>query len=135
MAEFVVYHRPDRMGYSADTVRGFSLLTNKNVPSVVGSRVWLLTGEGTPRTYYLRGYFTPNKRSRTEESGFLWLVEGSRASGVKLPRSRWAVLNGKSWFKDFRRSQGSFAFGLQVVRGDRYVRGLEAALRQAQQSR
>lgn len=60
MADFVVYHSPDRMGYSADTVRGFSILTNKNVPSVVGSRVWLLTGEGTPRTYYLRGHFTPN---------------------------------------------------------------------------
>jgi hypothetical protein len=45
MADFVVYHAPERMGYSADTVHGFGLLT-KNVPSVVGSRVWLLTGEG-----------------------------------------------------------------------------------------
>jgi len=135
MADFVVYHSPERMGYPADTVHGFSLLTNKNVPSVVGSRVWLLTGEGTPRTYCLRGCFTPNKRLRTEESGFLWLVEGPRASGVKLPRRRWAVLNGKSWFEDFRRSQGSFAFGLQVIRDERYIRGLEAALRQAQRTR
>jgi len=48
MAEFVVYHHPERMGYPADSVRGFSLPTNKNLPSVVGSRVWLLTGEGSP---------------------------------------------------------------------------------------
>jgi hypothetical protein len=66
------------MGYAADAVRGFSLLTNKNVPSVVGSRVWLLTGEGTPRI---------------------------------------------------------FAFGLQAIRDQRYVRGLEAALREVRRSR
>src|SRR6185503_5836219 len=82
MAEFVVYHSPVRMGYSANTVPGFSILTNRNVPSVVGSRVWLLTGAGTPRTYYLRGHFTPTRRTRTEESGFVWLVEGPRSSGT-----------------------------------------------------
>ena len=135
MAEFVVYHHPERMGYPADSVRGFSLLTNKNLPSVVGSRVWLLTGEGSPRTYYLRGYFTPTRRMRTEEAGFAWLVEGPRTSGIKLPRYRWPVLNDTDWFRDFRRSQGSFAFGLQAVREKRYVRGLEAAFRQAYESR
>jgi hypothetical protein len=135
MPEFVVYHSPDRMGYSADTVPGFSILTNKNVPSVVGSRVWLLTGEGTPRTYYLRGHFTPTRRTRTEESGFAWLVEGPRSSGVKLPRHRWAALNDTPWFEDFRRAQGSFAFGLQAVRETRFVRGLATALRRAQRSR
>jgi hypothetical protein len=131
MADFVVYHTADRMGYSAAAVRGFSLLTNKNVPSVIGSKLWLITGEGTPRVYYLRGHFTPNRRTRTEESGFMWLVEGPPTSGVKLPRKRWAVLNGRPWFVDFRRSQGNFAFGLQAIRDERFIRELENALTQA----
>lgn len=88
MAEFVVYHSPERMGYSAETVRGFSILTNKNVPSVVGSRVWLLMGEGTPRTYYLRGHFTPTRRTRTEESGFAWLVVTGGARHTRHSRTR-----------------------------------------------
>ena len=135
MADFVVYHSPDRMGYSASSSGGFGFLTNKKTTSVIGSRVWLITGEGTPRTYYLRGHFTPTRRAQTEESGFMWLIEGPRSSGVKLPRKRWAVLNGRPWFDDFRRSQGSFAFGLQAIGGERYIHGLEAALREAQTQR
>ena len=129
MAEFVVYHNPDRMGYTADAVDGFNILTNKNVPSVLGSRVWLLTGEGAPRTYYLRGHFTATRRSRSDEAGFAWLVEGSRTSGFKLPRRRWVILNDEPWFRDFRRSQGNFALGLQSITDRRYIKGLEKALR------
>jgi hypothetical protein len=119
------------MGYPADVVGNCNFVTNKNIPSVIGSRVWLVTGEGTPRVYYLTGCFTPTKRSVYGEQGFMWLVEGSPRSGVRLRRKQWPVLNGEPWFKDFRRSQGNFGLGLQAIKDSRYVRGLEKALRKA----
>ena len=131
MADFVGYHNPDTMGHNADEVDGFQFLTDKNISSVVGSRLWLLTGEEHPRVYYLVGHFTPTKRSPYAKGGFRWLLEGPPAAGVELPRRKWPILNDEDWFDDFRASQGNFGLGLQAITNKRYVRGLESALKRA----
>lgn len=131
MTDFVAYHNPDTMGYEADEVDGFNFLTNKNVPSVVGSRVWMLTGKGRPRTYYLVGHFTPTTRSRYGLAGFAWRIDGPPNSGIQLPKRSWLALNDEEWFSEFRVSQGNFGLGLQPIRDKRFVRGLESALSQA----
>jgi hypothetical protein len=131
VADFVAYHNPDTMGYAADEVDGLNFLTNKNIPSVVGSRVWMLTGEDSPRIYYLTGHFTPTTRSRFGKAGFAWRIDGPPTSGIQLPRNNWPVLNDEEWFSEFRVSQGNFGLGLQAIRDKRYVRGLESALSRA----
>ena len=36
------------------------------------------------------------------------------------------ALTDEAWFEDFKRSQGSFAFGFHPIRDTRFVRALEA---------
>ena len=50
--EFVAYHAPERMGYSAREVTTLEILTDRRVSDgLLGGRVWLVwlvTGEGRP---------------------------------------------------------------------------------------
>ena len=34
-------------------------------------------------------------------------------------------LNDQDWFEEFKKSQGNFAFGLQRISDERFIRGLE----------
>jgi hypothetical protein len=119
-----VYHNPERMGYSVAGYRRACFLTNKRVTAgAVGTRVWLLTGEGRPRRYYLRGTFTVARFESAADEGFRWRVWGEGA--------RYFVplidVTDAGWFDPFRRSQGSFAFGWQTIAEARFVRALERA--------
>jgi hypothetical protein len=119
-----VYHNPERMGFSVAGDRRGYFLTDKRVGrGAVGSRVWLLTGEGRPRRYYLRGTLTVAGVEPADEDGFRWRVWGEDA--------RYFVpmldVTDAEWFEPFRRSQGSFAFGWQTIAEERFVRALEAA--------
>lgn len=130
MADFLVYHNPDRMLYSADKVRGASAVTDKpRGAEVLGSRIWLLTGEGQPRTYFLTGCFEITGIEPHDDEEFRTRVVGVWEK--KLPRKRWVVLNDEKWFPDFRKKQGNFAFGFQPIRETSFVRGLERALKRA----
>jgi hypothetical protein len=57
MKDFVVYHNPDVMRIGVEKVDAFSIKTDKKVRDMQGNRVWLITGEGVPRTFLLRSYF------------------------------------------------------------------------------
>jgi hypothetical protein len=66
--DFVAYHNPDTMGYAADEVEGLNFLTNKNLPFVVGSRVWMVTGErrGRAREWRFLPHHNAVRRHRPE---------------------------------------------------------------------
>jgi hypothetical protein len=122
--EIVVYHNPDAMGYPASKVTKPVIVTNKTVsPDTVGSRVWLLTGEGQPRRFYVRGTFLVNRIESGEDEGFRTRVWGT---GPRFAKPLVEITD-EPWFDDFKRSQGNFAFGFQSIRDTRFVRGLEAA--------
>lgn len=123
MKEYVVYHNPDEMGYELkpNTSDHHSIVTNKKVSdNVIGCRVWLLTGEGSPRTFMLHSYFivdeepTASEEFQTELSG--------KGRGFDPMRT----LNDEEWFPDFKRTQGNFAFGFQRITEPRFIEGLEA---------
>ena len=124
--EFLCYHSPEKMGYPASEVRSLEILTNKRVSSdVVGARVWLVTGEGRPRTYYLRGWFRIDTIESGDDEGYRLRIAGREGRRLHpMP-----VLNEEPWFARLRRSQGSFAFGFQAIGDASLVRALEGVAR------
>ena len=122
--DILVYHNPDSMGYPASDVKEPVIVTNKRVGrETIGDRIWLITGEGQPRRYFLRGVFTVNKIESGEDEGFRTRVWGNEARFFRPM----VELSDTKWFPDLRRSQGNFAFGFQVMNVPRFVRGLEKA--------
>lgn len=122
MADFLVYHNPDKMGYPASDVTELSIVTNRSASGAKGARVWLVTGEGQPRVFKLRGYFIVDQVGRSDHPDFKIEVSGSAGRLFK----RMPDLNDLDWFADFKRSQGNFAFGFQPIKDPRFVKGLLA---------
>jgi hypothetical protein len=122
MSHYVVYHNPDAMGYPASDVTGFSVVTDKSAPSdSQGSTIWLLTGEGTPRQYYLVQRFGADRIESGADQGFRTRIAADTGDHFR-PMIR---IDEEEWFRDFQRSQGNFSFGLQRVNDDRFIKGLE----------
>lgn len=130
MSDFLIYHNPERMGYPATTVKEAAAVTDKQVGNdALGDRVWLLTGEGQPRKYYLVGWFEIDGIEPNWDREFRTRIVGQWRA--KLPRTRWVLLNKESWFPEFRQKQGNFAFGFQPITTRSFVQGLEKALSRA----
>jgi hypothetical protein len=122
MGHYIVYHNPDVMGYPASDITNFSVVSNKPGGSdLPGSTIWLLTGEGTPRRYYVVQRFTADVIDSAEEQGFSTRVS-SEAGERFTPMIR---IDEEEWFRDFQRSQANFSLGLQRVTDDRFIRGLD----------
>ena len=130
MKDFVVYHNPDRMGCDVTQMSPLSAVTNKPTPAdVEGSRVWLLTGQGKPRTFLLRSWFIVD-RVEKDVDGFRTKVSGKIGTAL-IPMIN---LNDEAWFESFKRKQGRFAFGLQRITVQPFIRGLEEVVRREAKS-
>ena len=84
MTHFVVYHNPETMGYRAENIDSLSIVTDKSANGIEGHRIWVLTGEGRPRTYYLCGWFTADRVAPDPSLRFKTMVTGS--FGKMLPK-------------------------------------------------
>jgi hypothetical protein len=123
-----VYHNAESMGYEASEVTEPVVVTNKRVSAgAIGSRLWLLVGLGRPRRFYLRGTFVVAEIESGADEGYRTRIWGRDARFFEPM----IALNDEPWFEDFKRSQGSFAFGYQTIRDERFVRGLERCARRA----
>jgi hypothetical protein len=121
MNHYLVYHNPDMMGQASE-IRDFSAVTDKPAgPDLQGSTIWLITGEGNPRKYYLVQRFTADVIQSREHERFKTRI--SSETGERF--SPMCRLDEEEWFRDFERSQGNFAFGLSPIRVERYITGLE----------
>jgi hypothetical protein len=124
MSHYVAYHNPQAMGYTAAEVIGFGVLTNKSPASdLQGSTIWLVTGEGAPRKYFLVERFTADLIESAEDEGFATRIS-SEAGERFSPMIR---LDEKHWFKDFLRSNANFSLGLRRITDQRFIHGLEEA--------
>jgi hypothetical protein len=123
MKDFLVYHNPDSMQCPVTAVDAKSIVTDKKVHDVEGSRVWLITGEGSPRQFLLRSCFVVDQVDEATRSKFKTKLSGhiGQVFEPMIP------LNPEIWFKAFKRSQGNFAFGLQPINRREFVAGLERA--------
>jgi hypothetical protein len=122
MNHYLVYHNPDTMGYPASEIIKFSVVSDKpGGPDLQGSTIWLITGEGTPRKYYLVQRFTADVIESGEDEGFATKI--SSETGERFSPMR--RLDEEEWFRDFQRSRGNFSLGLQPIRDERFITGLE----------
>jgi hypothetical protein len=119
--DYVVYHNPDVMGYSATGAKPLSIVTNKPVKSAIGKRVWLITGEGNPRKYYLRSWFIVDEISSGEKQGFETRLTGTEGE-VFDPL---VPIEEGEWWDNFRTSQGNFAFGFSAIKDAETIQHLE----------
>jgi len=99
-----------------------AVVTDKVVHEIEGSRVWLITGVGSPREFLLRSYFIVDHVDSGSMSGFTTKLSGSIGQVFEpmIP------LNQEIWFEAFKRQQGNFAFGLQRIGSPEFIEGLEA---------
>lgn len=112
------------MGYTADHIRRLCVFTRKQPRSVVGCRIWGVTGEGAPRRFYLFEWFVADSISASQDPEFAWCVSGTK--GALIPRSSWPRLETRPWFGPFLKAQGHFAFGLSPISDPMVVAALDA---------
>lgn len=125
MTDYVVYHKAELMGYNALDVDKLAIYTKKPASGSVGSRVWLVAGEGSPRKYRLRATFLIGGIEPSDKPGFKNLVSGTDGQFLDpMP-----LLNTEAWFPAFVEEQGRFAFGFNPIRNRDAEEGFRAVLR------
>jgi len=130
MRNFIAYHNPDAMGYPASEIDTLSVMTNKAPSHAQGSRVWLITGEGRPRSFSLCGYFIVDAVEPSYDSRFQTCNRGNAGSLFdSMP-----CLDAEPWFDEFKRSQGNFSLRFQPITDQRFIAGLEEVASRAHPS-
>lgn len=113
MSEYIAYHNPSSMGYKAsqiDTSEGFRILTNKTRHDLIGSRVWLVTGEGSLKEYSLVFNFIIDKVTENID-GFRYEISGKKGNLYKpsIPLTHYL------WFLELKKTQGNFGLGFNSI--------------------
>ncbi|MFZ5623307.1 MAG: hypothetical protein ACOY71_02595 [Gemmatimonadota bacterium] len=127
MKDLVGYHNAEKMGYSfQDAGDPMVFRTRKAVNHLVGARLWVISGEGWPRSYFLAGWFIVDRVGPCPEDPSERWVRGTVGQMFK-PMIR---LNKLSWFPRFRASQSNFSLGLQHI-DDEFVPNFEAVAAEA----
>ena len=98
-AHYVQYHKTDKYGPPLISGNTF-VLTKKTTDGVHGCTVWLISGEGTPKRYFLEYYFVVDQVSETttDDPDFNFVVRGKRGKTVR-PR---VALDEYAWFQELR---------------------------------
>lgn len=127
MTDYVVYHKKEKMGYPAIDVEKLAIHTSKPVDKnkIEDSRIWLIAGEGSPRSYFLRATFKIGGFAPSPKPNFEHCVTGTDGQLFDpMPN-----LTNEAWFPDFRKAQGNFAFGFNAISNPGVVAGLKAILK------
>lgn len=114
MKDYVQYHDSKKRGRL--TIRdSFLAHTQKGGEKYVGSRVWMISGEGqTKKDYFLRYAFVVDSFEEDRESKFKWSLLGKMGQRFEP----WVQLSVYSWFPDFLRHHGNFGLGLSEIRDE-----------------
>lgn len=124
MLNYVVYHKAEKMGYPALDVNHLGVYTKKPTGGSVGSRIWLIAGEGSPRRYFLRATFLIKSFAASDRPDFATLIVGTDGQLLDpMP-----ALNDEPWMHDFVKEQGRFAFGFNPIKNPEAVAGLRKLL-------
>lgn len=115
MKNYIQYHNSEAMDYSISDISksdDFGISTNRSLKDIIGSRVWLIGGEGKPRKYYLCYQFIVDSVfDNGIDSDFKYSIDG-----VKGKHYNPAIeLSGFLWFKSFLKSVQNFSLGLREL--------------------
>ena len=116
---YVQYHKTEEYG-PASHAGPIYICTNKFKPEVVGNRVWLFSGEGRPRRYFLNAIFIADRFFPMQDPDFFFRVDGAEGRRFDPP----IEVTAYPWFYELRRLQGNFAFGLNAL-NERFLPYLE----------
>ncbi|MEQ1773266.1 MAG: hypothetical protein ABL891_05715 [Burkholderiales bacterium] len=124
MADYVVYHKAEKMGYPALDIHNLAIYTSKPTDGKKGNRIWVIAGEGSPRKYYLRATFLIGNVESSDKRDFTTRVTGTDGQLFDpMP-----LLNGEAWLPGFVEKQGRFAFGFNQIKNTATEDGLRAIL-------
>ena len=130
MTDYVAYHKAELMGYDALDVAKLAIYTKKPASAAVGSRVWLVAGEGRTRKYRLRATFLVKSIEPSDKLAFKNRVFGTEGQLLDpMP-----ILNAEPWFPAFLKAQGRFAFGFNSITDPKAQAGLRTVLRSRSKS-
>ena len=115
MRHWAIYHNPYKLPYDITEIEPSDAYNSRFFSQLIGSRIWVVGGEGHPCTYYLGSTFICDRVDQ-EQYGFKFKTQEpeGRIFGRKL------ILNGLPWFDNLRRSMRNFAVGLIEIK-DRFV--------------
>lgn len=120
-AHYVQYHKTDEYGPPGSRSGHFGIDTNKSVDGLHGCTVWLISGEGTPKKYFLDCYFVVDDvGDHPEGDDFKHWAHGKRGRKLR-PR---IPLGKYTWFQELRARLADFAAGLSDI-GPKTVAELE----------
>lgn len=121
MKNYLLYHNPEKMGYSLDTVTDFNAYTDRKVKDEnIESKVWLLTGEGKPKEFFLKMYFIIDDIKSGLEKEFKTKLIGREG---KILKSMIRIDN-LPWFEGFKKQMAYFV-GFAEIRHKKYIDELE----------
>jgi hypothetical protein len=121
MRHFVQYHNPDKFGPYRCSKRGAQIVTDKSVENLIGDTVWLVSRRNRPARYVLSDVFVVEKTGSNEARSLKNFAFDAQGCWFERP----VDIGEEPWFEKLRRVTGNFAFGLQPVRDESVVRGLE----------
>ena len=123
MRHYVTYHNTDIMGYPCDqiNVSPFSIVTDKPVSNLIGNKLWLISGEGKSREYFLCSVFVVDRVGEDKDSGYKNRAIGKRGAALRPP----IQLDKSKWFGEFLRSQQNFRFGVSEIKDQSFITELE----------
>jgi hypothetical protein len=105
---FVQYHNTEKQGRLRSRPDGrMAIFTSKPSSKLIGQRIWLVSGEGSPRRYKLENTFVADKVQESDIN----IVSGADGTRFDPP----IPLSGLPWFADFLRSQQNFSLGLREI--------------------
>lgn len=126
MKNYVQYHKIEEYG-PASTSEPIYICTNKQKPNVIGNKIWLFSGEGRPRRYFLSAVFIADRFFPVPDPNFYFRIDGEIGRRFAPP----VEVTHFPWFHEMRRQQGNFAFGLNEL-DDRFVAYLERLIEQSE---
>lgn len=111
MRDFIQYHKPEVMGEYRPG-RRFGIVTTKPVSKLLGDRIWLLTGQGKSRKYYLFEVFIVDEINPGRRKSFLGnQVLGTQGTQFTPP----LLIQRYPWFTELMRSTRNFYNALQRI--------------------
>jgi hypothetical protein len=124
MKHYVAYHNAEKRGFScteSDDEGLMTIVTNGSLEGVLGSRVWLINGEGKPRTFSLCSTFVVEEVWENTGDEYRNCATGEGGVIFRPP----IPLNGLDWFADLVKSQYNFQFGVREIVERDYIAALQ----------
>lgn len=121
MKHYLIYHNAEKMGYPLDSVNELTAFTNRELTSdIIGNKLWLITGEGNPKEYFLKIYFIIGDIKSGKQKNFKTKLIGNNGKFFN-PMIR---IDNNSWFEEFRKQMANFV-GFAEIKNREFIDELE----------